>query len=254
MFIPFTRPDRFFTGLLIVGVVLFGFGIWYAAEWALLAIDGGHTTGTVVAKRIDPTYFSQKSRSRNAYFVSFVFEPEGGPQVRSEQFVQVKEYDRLTVGTPVAVDYVRALPGAMNRLADDPTESATDLLINTVLTLGTGSLFGTVGGRFVLGMFLQRRLVRRLLAVGVRTTGTVVDNDAAELWIRYNLQRRLRYSYSDASGHHWTGLSDWMPRAEAISWHKRTIGIVRYDPDRPSDSAWFGHEEAAAEAAPPANT
>jgi hypothetical protein len=79
-----------------------------------------------------------------------------------------------------------------------------------------------------------------LLAVGVATSGKVIENDARELRIGGNLQRKLRYEYTDHAGVKHTGLSDWMPRAGALRLKPETIGEVRYDPDQPEASAWFG--------------
>ena len=63
--------------------------------------------------------------------------------------------------------------------------------------------------------------------------------------IQYGLQRRIRYGYADSAGHQHAALSDWMPRASAVALHAKSTGAVRYDPDRPGVSAWFGEEDKA---------
>jgi len=247
--IPITRPRWIATVFLILGVVLIVVGAWFGAEAALFAVDGATTTGTVVAKRIDPNHFSSTNstsrRDPNGYLVTVVFTPQGGADVRSELLVDHDAWDQLTLGQTVAVEYVRALPGVMNTLADQSGGWSLGPLAVGLLALLTGAGFATFGARFLITSRRGAALVRRLMAVGVRTTGSDVDNDAAELWIRYNLQRRLRYRYADAAGHEHTGLSGWMPRAEALRWHPEAAGVVRYDPDQPDVSAWFGHEHPA---------
>ena len=248
--IPITRPKWIATVVLIVGVVLVIVGAWFGAVAALFAIDGATSSGTVVAKRIDPNYFSSTSRSPtprdpNGYFITVVFTPESGTEVRSELVVDHEVWDQLAVGQPVGVDYVRAFPAALNTLADQSGGWSMGPLAVGLLALLTGAGFAIFGVRFLVTGRRRAALVRRLMVVGVRTSGSVVDNDAAELWIRYNLQRRLRYSYVDTAGHEHTGMSDWMPRAEALRWHPKTAGMVRYDPDQPDVSAWFGHEHPA---------
>ncbi|MDQ6793727.1 MAG: DUF3592 domain-containing protein [Chloroflexota bacterium] len=247
MFIPITRPSWIASGMLVLGFVLIGFAAWFGLETVLLTLDGGHTMGTVVAKRIDPHYFGSSSsappRDPNGYFVTFVFEPAGGPQVRSELFVSIEEYARATIGGQVPVDYVRSFPGSMNALADDRTSSTEGILVTGVLASGTGVVFATIGGRWLRSILRDRALVRRLVATGIRTTGTVVDIDAADRRINNRFQRRLRYRYVDGTGHDQTGLSDWMPRSDAAFWKKGETGAVRYDPDRPGDSAWFGRSD-----------
>ena len=63
MFIPITRPSWIASGMLVLGLVLIGFAAWFGLETVLLTLDGGHTIGTVVAKRIDPNYFGSSSSS-----------------------------------------------------------------------------------------------------------------------------------------------------------------------------------------------
>lgn len=249
--IPVTRPRWIATVLVIVGVFLIVVGAWFGAEAALFVVDGASTTGTVVAKRIDPNHFSSTGsssspRDPNGYLVTVVFTPQGGAEVRSDLLVDHGVWDQLTVGQPVAVEYVRALPGVMNTLADQSGGWSLGPLAVGLLALFTGAAFAAFGARFLITSRRGAALVRRLMGVGVPTTGSVVDNDAAELWIRYNLQRRLRYRYTDAAGHEHTGLSDWMPRTDALRWHPEATGVVRYDPDQPDVSAWFGHERPAA--------
>lgn len=242
--ISITRPSWIATVLLVVGVGLIAVGLWFGAEAALFAVDGSSATGTVVAKRIDPNYFSTTSRSStrdpNGYFVTVTFTPEGRNEVRTDLFVDRDVWDRLIVGQPVTVQYVRALPDVMNTLADQSGGWSGGALVVALLALTTGVGFATFGTWFLVSSRRRSVLVRRLMAVGVVTSGTVVDNDAAELWIRHNLQRRLRYRYADGAGREQTGLSDWMPRAEALRWGANATGVVRYDPDRPEVSAWFG--------------
>jgi hypothetical protein len=49
----------------------------------------------------------------------------------------------------------------------------------------------------------------------------------------------------DSAGQHHTGISYWMPRAEAVALSRKSTGVVRYDPAHPDVSAWFGHDSQA---------
>ena len=240
MFIPITRPLWVARFVLLIGVVLLGFGVYYGSEAALLTFDGAHTTGVVTAKRIDPHYFSSSNGDSSAYFVSFDFTPDGGSAIHSELFVDHDAWNQLEIGGPIAVDYVRLMPAAMNAVATGSAGGLLGVLIVAALALAAGAVFATFGGRFLIGERRQRALVSSLQRDGVRVTGRVIDNDAAELWIRFNLQRRLRYEFTDSTGQRRTGLSDWMPRSSAVAIHRGTEGIVRYDSRDPTRSAWFG--------------
>jgi len=129
--------------------------------------------------------------------------------------------------------------------ADQSGGSSSGLWVVAVLPLGVGALFVCLGGWLLTSARRYAKLVRRLLAAGVATTGKIIDNDASELWIRGNLQRKLRYEYTDNAGVTHVGLSDWMPRADALRSKPQTTGVVRYDPDRPEASAWFGSSDGA---------
>jgi hypothetical protein len=231
--IPITRLSWIATLLLVIGVGLIAVGFWFGAEAALFAVDGSTTMGTVIDKRVDA----------HSSVVTVTFTPESGKEIRANLRVDRNVWDRLVVGQPVAVLYVRALPDVMNTLGDESGGWSAGALVVSLLMLIVGAGFATFGAWFLVSSHHRANLVRRLMAVGVETTGTVVDNDAAELRIRYNLQRRLRYRYTDGSGRQQTGLSDWMPRAEALDWPPGAPGVVRYDPDRPEASTWFGQRD-----------
>jgi len=127
--------------------------------------------------------------------------------------------------------------------ADASGGASSELWVVGFLLLGVGVLFASMGGWLVTSARRFAKLVARLHEVGVTTTGTVTDNDARELWVNGNLQRRLRYEYTDKTGVKHTGLSDWMSRADALRSKAQTTGVVRYDPDRPDASAWFGSSD-----------
>jgi hypothetical protein len=114
-----------------------------------------------------------------------------------------------------------------------------DLRLPGLLPLGVGTFFVCLGGWLLVSARRYAQLVRRLAVRSVQTTGTVIDNDARELWVGGNLQRKLRYEYTDHAGIKHTGLSDWMPRSAALRSKPQTTGLVRYDPERPQDSEWI---------------
>lgn len=124
--------------------------------------------------------------------------------------------------------------------ADQSGGSSSGLWAVALLPLGVGAFFACLGGWLLTSARRQAKLVRRLLAVGVATTGKVIDNDARELRVSGNFQRKVRYEYTDHAGVKHTGLSEWMQRADALRLKPETTGEVRYDPDRPEASAWFG--------------
>lgn len=239
--------------LVVVGALLIAVGSWFGAESALFALDGSTVTGTVVAKHIDPDRFkstgSGSTRDPNGYFLTVTFTPGGGHEIQSDLLVDHDAWDGYVVGQSVEVSYVRSFPDTLNTLGDTAGGSIGAAFVALVALLA-GLLFLGMGLWLLISRRRQAHLLRRMLDQGVSTTGTVIDNDAAELWLRGNLQRRLRYEYTDASGAKQTGLSDWMPRKEALGWDKLATGVVRYDPHKPSVSAWFGKDERHRAATP----
>jgi uncharacterized protein DUF3592 len=243
MFIPITSPIWVMRLILVLGTVLLGFGLWYGAQAALLTFDGARATGVVTAKRIDPHYSSGKDP--RAFFVSFDFTPEGAAPVHSELFVDSEQYDRLTVGGPVEVEYVRPLPGRSNAIAGGSVGGVAGFLLVGGLAGGVGALFTTIGGRFLLRDRRQRALVRRLLVGGVRTIGHVIKQRGGRASGQVQRQRRLKYGYTDSFGNQWTGVSAWMPRSEAVDWRPETEGVVRYDPEQPRSRPGSGTRRSA---------
>jgi hypothetical protein len=247
--ISITRPKWVGTVFIVIGIGLLVVGLWFGAEAALFAVNGATTTGTVVSKRIDPNYFSSTSRTSTqdptGYLVTVDFTPEGGSRLRTELLADHAVWDGLVVGQQVAVSYVRMFPQALNTLGDQSGGSSAGPLLVGLLALVVGFGFASSGAWLLLSTRRMAALMRRLSAVGVSTTGTVVDNDAREMRIGSRLQRRLRYRYADSTGAEHSGMSDWMPRAQALDWKRDTTGVVRYDPDRPEVSAWFGDNKPA---------
>jgi len=225
-----TRPTLAAWVLLVVGIALLVVGSALAIEAALFALDGATATGVVTAKPEDP----------KSSVVTVVFATDTGREVTTNLRVGTDLRDRLTVGDPVDVTYVRSLPDALNTLGDRSGGWSAGLWFVPLLVLAVGALFSSLGGWLVTSARRYAKLVSRLGAVGIKTTGTVIDNDARELRIRGNFQRRLRYEYTDNAGTRHRGLSDWMPRAAALRSKPPTRGSVRYDPDDPEVSVWFG--------------
>ena len=236
------RPSYVAAGVLVLGVVLLAYGAWLGAETALLALDGETVTGTVVSKDIEQRTNS-KGQVDAVYLVHYSFALPDESSVQGESVTGKPDWSGLTVGGPIPITYVRLAPASMNVYSAPEQSAGTFLLL--AIVLGTGLAFSFVGGRLTWTFRRETRLRRGLIARGISTTGTVLDNKAARLWIRGNLQRRLRYSYHDRSGHQWTGLSSYMLRADAVDAKAGSKGIVRYDPDRPGVSAWFGLEDPA---------
>ena len=247
--ISITRPKWVATVFIVIGIGLIVVALWFATEAALFSVDGSTSTGTVVSKRIDPNYFSSTSRTSTqdptGYFVTVDFTPEGGATLRSELLVDHNVWDDLLAGQTVAVSYVRMAPQTFNTLGDQSGGSSAGPLLVGLLALAVGVGFASLGAWLMRSTRRMAALMRRLSAVGVSTTGTVVDNDAREMRIGSRLQRRLRYRYADSTGAEHSGMSDWMPRAQALDWKRDTTGVVRYDPDRPEVSAWFGDNKPA---------
>ncbi len=250
MSVPITRLTWIARLAVLLGIGFVAFALWLGSETVLFSVDGARATGTVVSKRIDPTYFSSNAGSAsqfddpNGYFVTFTFTPPSGSAVQSEVFIDHDDWTALAVGGPLQVDYVQLFPASMNWVDGTGGGSGPGVFFVVLFGLAGVACIG-FSTRFLVCDRRRRALVQRLTAVGVRTTGTVLDNNAAQLWVRYNLQRRIRYGYADSAGHQHAALSDWMPRASAVALHAKSTGVVRYDPDQPGQSAWFDREDSA---------
>jgi len=114
-----------------------------------------------------------------------------------------------------------------------------------LIPIGAGLVLTLVGGRLFLIARAQANLGARMLRLGVRATGTVVNPKAAMAFFNGQPYERLSYRYSDPSGKEWTGLSDWQPIAVAHLWKAGASGHIRYDPAKPADSYWFGATDPA---------
>ena len=236
------NPERLGALLALVGVVLLAIFVWLGYADYRYAVDGASTTGTVTGKTSDAPSAAAPAGTQPTYHVQYAFTPPGGTSVSGTDIVGSDDWNGLTVGGPITVQYVRSEPG-LNR--DAANGSAAVTLLTAGLVLIVGLAFLVVGARFFWAAYARARLRERLLAHGVSATGTIVKPDAQWATLSRRLHVRMSYTYRDQSGHDWSGLSDWLTEAATRHWKAGATGHVRYDPAKPSVSVWLGAEDAS---------
>ena len=209
----------------VVGLVLTAYGLLLGAHEVAFVLDGAQVRATVTAKTVD-------ADNNGAHHVRYTATLPGGRPVEGDDIVGADRWSALSVGEPLDVDYVRSDP-TVNRVAGNAS------LLVLLVVLVTGIAFAGAGGGVFLVWYREQRRRGRLAVVGVPVRAKVVEARAFVVLVNSRASYRLRYEYGDAAGRRYTGMSGFMPRAEATPWKGRT-GIVRYDPRQPSVSSWFG--------------
>lgn len=228
--------------------LLFG-GIWLVAGLILLVVGIGttleerrwaaatRTTGMVLVKDIIPA----DSDSSTEYRVTFRYANERGDTLEDDRRIDVGTWESLTERGPIDVYY---LPGS----SEPARLTAAPDLVGSLLFLLIG-LAGAVFGAIVVaraGFGLLR--LRRLLSSGVDVDATVAGVEATNVSYNRRPQYRVRYSYSVGGTKH-TGDSGYLEWEEASTYRQGDTVAVRYDGDRPADSAWIGRPGALVDAA-----
>jgi hypothetical protein len=224
----------------MVGLAILLVGVPYLAARAFaLATNGAEATGTVTGKTTQDTSDpnAPTTGDTTAYHVAYTFTPPGSRPVAGDDVVDRDEWTTLAVGSPITIRYVSSDPGT-NEIGSGPSSPLG--YVAFALPISVGLLLTLMGGRLFLLARAEARLRARLLRVGVRAVGTVVNPKAAVAFFSSRPYQRLSYGYADQSGQAWTGLSDWLPIVVAHGWRVGAHGNVRYDPASPSQSYWFG--------------
>lgn len=105
-----------------------------------------------------------------------------------------------------------------------------------------GAIIATVGAVLLRRGLGEVRREQRLRRVGVPTDATVTA--VLETNFRYNRVRQwvVHYRYADREGRTHEGKSGYryLNPEEAVLWEEGQTARVLYDPERPSESLWFG--------------
>jgi hypothetical protein len=123
------------------------------------------------------------------------------------------------------------------------------ILIGSVRAVRDGDLGFPIIGVIIAAVgavLLRRGLVEvkreeRLRRVGVPTEATVTA--VLETNFRYNRVRQwvVHYRYADREGQTHEGKSGYLNPEEAVLWEEGQTGRVLFDPERSSESMWFGN-------------
>ncbi len=103
-----------------------------------------------------------------------------------------------------------------------------------------GVIIAAVGAVLLRRGLLQVRREQRLRRVGVPAEATITAVE--ETNFRYNRVRQwiVRYRYVDRTGQMHEGKSGYLNPEEAEIWEVGQTARVLFDPERPSESMWFG--------------
>lgn len=211
-------------------LVIVGIGMaWEERAWA----DAVRTTGTVLTKDI----VRADADSGTRYLVGFRFPAADGRLVRGERQVDVEVWERLVERDELDVWY---LPGAPEEARLSPEGEGIGILLFLLL----GGAVAAIGGALVVRELRLLLWGQRLLRTGVETVANVTGTRPTNVSFNRRPQVRVTYSYRDARGAKHEGASGHLEREEAAAWPKGSRIAIRYDPDRPSASLWFGEAPA----------
>jgi hypothetical protein len=231
--------------LLVAGCLLMvGYGADRGLQAARLAgAAKAQVEGTITAKDTA----SHGSSTDLSYVIEYRFEPSPGRVVYGFESVSSQEWAQAQAGAGIQIEYVTAEPSS-NWIAGESPIANLASGAAFFLVLATICLV-VISWRFLPPVLRARR--RALLANGgISAPGTVdAVRRSGVAYRRDWSSTRLRYHFEDAAGRTWTG-SDTLINVPAGVWAPGSSGVVRYNPRRPSDSAWFEGDVVGAEVAP----
>jgi hypothetical protein len=125
------------------------------------------------------------------------------------------------------------------------------LVIGTPLAVRTGEYLFVIVGLLItaVGGTLSRKALQRIrIELHLRREGLTAQGEVLaveETSFRYNrrVQWKIRYRYVDRMGEEHRGSSGYLEPEEAAEWKAGDVGVVRFDPRRPSRSIWIGRPE-----------
>jgi hypothetical protein len=216
--------------LLLPGLVFGILGLSLAISDARFASDGTTVQGIVLSKDIR----SATNSTGTSHSVRYRFTLPDGRAFEGSNLVDVRDWERLEEGGPIAIDYLASDPSS-NRTASSGSP------VWEVLLLGLATAALLAGGYLVLRGTRTLMEDRRLLRVGVRARATIGAIEPTNIWINRRVQWEIAYRYLDVVGHAHERQSWTMPELQAKEFSRGSHGAILYDPERPERSLWL-HE------------
>lgn len=241
-----SRPPSFFSlalkqvTFLVGGVFLLvgipflgvGLGIWAheSGREKDLAARGVTTEATILDRSV-----VRRDRSTR-YLINFRFQTADGRSIQGSAEMEHSAWAELPPenGGTIEVRYLPEDPGVFSV----PGESS-QWVLSFVFTL-LGGVFSLIGApMFILslkGILLYRRLFRE----GMPVQAEIIEVSPSNLRINNVRQWRIQYRYNDAMGGMHEGKSPYLSPEKAQGWQVGQKVEVRFDPRKPSLSAWIG--------------
>jgi hypothetical protein len=204
-------------------------GEWLDAR--RFARDAVTAQAEVVAKSLERA--TRDGNSRTRYLVTYRLTARDGAVAEQTEEISVELWEGLAEGGALAVRYLPDDAGTMRAAPAGPVWVG---LLIACLT----AVFAAIGVVMALPGWRRVRVLLRLQRHGVTAQGTVIEVMPAGIRINKIPQWHLRYEFHDQHGRGQQGVSNYMRAGEAGQWRVGDAGAVRYDRDRPADSAWLG--------------
>ena len=106
-----------------------------------------------------------------------------------------------------------------------------------------GAIFTVLGGAYAGYGLWHARMEQHVLANGTTVRAYVRGPESTLVRVNGSYLWRIRYQYQDHAGRVQEGSTGLMAPDEAQLWETADVAFIRYDPDRPSNSAWLGIRE-----------
>lgn len=216
------------------------YGWQYKIAAKALKANGVSVTGMVLTKSIETSSSGRdRSSSASTYWVTYRFTTDRGEVIKDKAQVDVATWDSLIERHPIEVSYLPSAP-QFHQLAGESVPWLLPLVFAAV-----GAMGSTLGGLAIALGLRTRRIAARLLREGVSATATVTGVGPSAIRINGVKQWEIRYTFTDARGRTYRGVSRPMPPEDAEAWDAGQQALVRYDPHVPKQNLWLGSPGAS---------
>ncbi len=228
-----------FGAAFLAGGLFFLFmGIQWGAQDERFQNEGRSVEAVVLSKSIKPA--SREENSSTRYEIAYRFTTEDGREMEGTDAVGVEQWERLDVGDPIEITYLR---GDLQSNRAQTTGDAGSSFAAIVL----GSIFAVVGGVFFVRSAIRVWRQWSILQQGQTAQAMVLAIEPSNAEINNVRQWEVRYQYRDNFGRVHEGTSGEVAPELA---HAVAVGDtldIRFDRERPEESVWIEPELPATE-------
>jgi hypothetical protein len=211
----------------LLGIVCFGFCLYYLFQEVLLDVTGHSTTGAVTDKST-----SSDENDNISYYISYSYEDSNENQYASKSDVSKSMYESSAQGTQIPVVYSSTFP-SISRI-----RSAGEYLWPTGMFAAIGGVSLWFGLQMLLRQIYWDNKMARLMTNGERRMGRLVAVEADKTGEGEDYTPQvLAYVFTDKTGQERTGKTFHVKPGDHDFWKGR-IGCgldARVNPADPTD-------------------